>query len=63
MAADPVPRFRAHLIAEGIASEDQLAAMEARIEADIDEAVEYALASPFPEVEELSRDVFAQETH
>jgi pyruvate dehydrogenase E1 component alpha subunit len=63
MAADPVPGFRAHLIAEGIASEDQLAAMEAQIEADIDEAVEHALASPFPEVEELSRDVFAQEAH
>lgn len=61
MAADPVPRFRAHLIAQGISSEDQLAAMEAQIEADIDEAVEHALASPFPEVEELSRDVFAQE--
>jgi pyruvate dehydrogenase E1 component alpha subunit len=63
IAADPVPRFRAHLIAEGIASEHQLAAMEEQIEADIDEAVEYALASPFPEVEELSRDVFAQEAH
>jgi pyruvate dehydrogenase E1 component alpha subunit len=63
IAADPVPRFRAHLIAEGIASEHQLAAMEEQIEADIDEAVEHALASPFPEVEELSRDVFAQEAH
>lgn len=62
IAADPVPRFRAHLITEGIASEDELAAMEAQIEADIDEAVEYALASPFPGVEELSRDIFAQET-
>jgi pyruvate dehydrogenase E1 component alpha subunit len=61
MANDPVPRFRAKLIETGVASEDQLAAMEAGIEAEIDEAVEFALASPFPGVEELSCDVFAQE--
>ncbi|MBO9378910.1 thiamine pyrophosphate-dependent dehydrogenase E1 component subunit alpha [Sphingomonas histidinilytica] len=61
IAADPVPRFRAHLIAEGHASEEELAAMEARIEAEIDEAVEHALASDFPDVAELRRDVFAME--
>ena len=61
MANDPVPRFRARLIETGVANEAQLAAMEAAIEAEIDEAVEFALASPFPGVEELSRDVFAQE--
>lgn len=61
IAADPVPRYRAQLIAEGLATEEELAAIEAQIEADIDEAVEFALASPFPDVEELSRDVFAQE--
>lgn len=61
IASDPVPRFRAKLIESGVASEDQLAAMEAAIEKDIDEAVEYALASPFPGVEELKRDVFAEE--
>ena len=61
VAADPVPRFRAKLIESGVATEAQLAAMEADIEAQIDEAVEFALASPFPGVEELKRDVFAEE--
>lgn len=61
MENDPVPRFRARLIADGVASEDQLAAMEADIEKQIDEAVEFALASDFPGVEELKRDVFAEE--
>jgi pyruvate dehydrogenase E1 component alpha subunit len=61
MADDPVPRFRAGLIADGVASEEQLVAMEAEIEAQIDEAVEFALASDFPGVEELKRDVFAEE--
>ena len=61
MANDPVPRFRQRLIDDGIANEDQLAAMEAEIEKQIDEAVEYALASDFPGLEELKRDVFAEE--
>ena len=61
IADDPVPRFRARLIADGVAGEEQLAALEAVIEADIDAAVEFALASDFPDVEELKRDIFAEE--
>lgn len=60
MDADPVPIFRARLIAEGIASEDELAAIEAQVESDIDAAVEFALASPFPELDELTKDVYAE---
>jgi len=59
--ADPVPRLRARLLADGIASEDQLAAIEADIEKQIDDAIEYALASPWPERDSLRFDVFAQE--
>lgn len=61
VAADPVPRFRAKLIESGVATEEQLAEMEAGIERDIDAAVEFALDSPFPGIEELKRDVFAEE--
>lgn len=61
MANDPVPRFRARLIADGVATEDQLTAMEAAIEADIDAAVAFALESPFPGADELKRDVFAED--
>jgi acetoin:2,6-dichlorophenolindophenol oxidoreductase subunit alpha len=61
IAADPMPMFRAKLIADGIASEGHLAKIEADHEAAIDDAVEFALASPFPEVDELRRDVFAKE--
>jgi len=58
IAADPYPRFRAQLIADGVASEADLAAIEAGFEADLDEAVEYALNSPFPGIEELTSDVY-----
>lgn len=58
IANDPCPKFRAHLIANGIATEDQLAAIEADCEAQLDDAVAYALACPFPEIEELCTDVY-----
>lgn len=61
MAKDPVPAFRKYLIDNKLATEDELAAMEAAIEKDIDEAVEFAKSSPFPDVAELRRDVYATE--
>lgn len=60
MDADPVPLFRARLIAEGIATEAELVAIEAEIETRIDTAVEFALASAFPDLGELTRDVYAE---
>ena len=58
--ADPHPRYRAKLIADGVATEDELAKIEADIEAQIDEAVEFALQSPPPGTEELTRDVYGE---
>jgi pyruvate dehydrogenase E1 component alpha subunit len=59
-AADPVPQFRARVIASGAASEGSLAALEASIEAELDDAVEFALNSPYPDLDELGIDVYAQ---
>ena len=61
MEADPVPRMRARLIADRIASEAELAALEAEIEVQIDDALAHALASPWPEPDALRFDVFEQE--
>jgi acetoin:2,6-dichlorophenolindophenol oxidoreductase subunit alpha len=61
MAADPLPALRARLIAEGHASEESLAAMQAALEAEIAEAEAFGMASPVPSVDELRRDVFAEE--
>ena len=43
------------------ATDSELAALEAAIEREIDEAVAFALDSPLPDVAELRRDVFAEE--
>ena len=61
MTRDPVPKYRAWLVERHIADESTLAAIEARIRADIDAAVEFALSSPSPDLAELQLDVFAAE--
>jgi pyruvate dehydrogenase E1 component alpha subunit len=60
MGADPMPRYRAKLIADGLITKEAIEEIEAEIEQRIDAAVEFALASPFPELDELTRDVFAE---
>jgi pyruvate dehydrogenase E1 component alpha subunit len=59
MAADPVPRFRAFLVENGVASLQELVDMEAGIEKDLDDAVEFALSSAFPGIEEMACDVLS----
>lgn len=61
MAADPVPILRARLIADRIATEDELAAYEADVQVQIDDAIEFALGSAWPEVDSLRFDVFEEE--
>ncbi len=58
---DPLPALRARLIADGFATEEQLATMQAELEAEVAEAQEFGMNSPLPSVDELRRDVFAEE--
>ncbi|GGC18701.1 acetoin:2,6-dichlorophenolindophenol oxidoreductase subunit alpha [Novosphingobium marinum] len=60
-ADDPMPILRKRLVDEGIASEDEIAAIEADITARIDAAQKAAFDAPFPDVIELKRDVYAEE--
>lgn len=57
---DPVPRFRQWLIEEKISSEEALAKIEHDIEEQLEDAISFALESPFPDLDELSTDVFAE---
>jgi acetoin:2,6-dichlorophenolindophenol oxidoreductase subunit alpha len=61
MAKDPLPILRARLVAEGIASEEEVAALQAKIEAEVADAETFGMASAFPDAAEIRRDVFAQE--
>jgi pyruvate dehydrogenase E1 component alpha subunit len=61
MAKDPLPLFRQKLIDTGIATEEQLAELQAKIEAEVQDAIEFGQASEPPSIDELRRDVFAEE--
>ena len=63
MANDPVPKFRAWLIENKVSDEAALAALDAAIGRELDAAVEFALSSPIPNLDELKIDVFAEEAH
>lgn len=58
LTKDPVPLYRASLLEWGTATEAELKAIEDAINADIDEAVEFALNSPWPEGPEIYDDVY-----
>jgi len=58
-AQDPVVAFRARLIAAGVLGEAEVAGLEADVEKELQQAVDFADASPDPTVEELFDDVYA----
>lgn len=55
---DPVKLFRARILEEGLITEDELQKLEAEVEAEIDEAVEYAKNAPEPAFESALTNVF-----
>ena len=63
LAADPVPALRARLLERGLADEEQLAALEADITAEVDHAVAFALESPYPGPDELGHDVYHEQVY
>jgi pyruvate dehydrogenase E1 component alpha subunit len=58
-AADPVPAFRARLVADGTCTDAELDQIEADAVAAVDDAMATVLAAPVPPLDELERDVYA----
>lgn len=56
---DAVETFAEALVESGICSQDEVDALETKLEAQIDAAQEFALNSPFPDPEELEEFVYA----
>lgn len=57
-ARDPIPRLRAWLLAEGIATAGEIEVIEKAVERELEEAVAFARASPEPRPEEALEDVY-----
>jgi pyruvate dehydrogenase E1 component alpha subunit len=59
-AADPLPAYRRELIGRGVA-ESVLSTIDAEIAAQVEDAAQYALDSPYPDTREIRVDVLKSE--
>ncbi|MEO8198130.1 MAG: thiamine pyrophosphate-dependent dehydrogenase E1 component subunit alpha [Thermoanaerobaculia bacterium] len=57
---DPIDRFERHLLAGDLATAAELEAIVAKIHAELDAEVDYALASPMPPPERAREGVYAE---
>ena len=58
-AKDPIPRFRSALTRKGTLSAAEAKRIETEAQAEMDDAVQFALASPLPAPEEAVKHVYA----
>lgn len=59
-ADDPIERLSRHLVSTGAMSEDDVKALGKEVREEIREAMEWAQASPVPDLEELHHDVYVE---
>ena len=59
MAADPVPRFRRHLIDDGLCTDDELSSIDEGALTAVEMALQTVMNADPPSVDELERDVYA----
>ncbi|WP_400192746.1 pyruvate dehydrogenase (acetyl-transferring) E1 component subunit alpha [Hymenobacter sp. B81] len=60
---DSIENVRQTILEQGMATEDELSAIDEKIKAAVAESVEFAENSPYPPAEELYRDVYVQEDY
>ncbi len=60
---DPIEQVRATILKKGLATVEELAAIDEKIKAKVDEAVRFAEESPYPPAEEAYKDVYMQKDY
>jgi len=56
---DPIKILATWLIGQGLADEESFGRIRAEIESEMNHAVEFAIAAPYPKADEVSQDVYA----
>jgi acetoin:2,6-dichlorophenolindophenol oxidoreductase subunit alpha len=59
LEADPVPRFRKHLIDNGICNDDELSGIDEGALTEVESALKTVISAESPSIDELDRDVYA----
>ena len=60
---DPIEQIKAIILEKGVATEEELTAIDQKIKGRVDEAVKFADESPFPPAEEAYKDVYVQKDY
>ncbi|MCK8491986.1 MULTISPECIES: pyruvate dehydrogenase (acetyl-transferring) E1 component subunit alpha [Spirosoma] len=60
---DPIEQVKAHILEQGLATEEDLAAIDKKIKGIVDESVKFAEESPYPAPEEAYKDVYVQQDY
>ncbi|WP_448596915.1 pyruvate dehydrogenase (acetyl-transferring) E1 component subunit alpha [Thermoleptolyngbya sp.] len=60
-ARDPIKRLAAHLIEQNLATADELKAIDRKVQAVVEDAVQFAMESPEPDPADLYKYVFAED--
>jgi pyruvate dehydrogenase E1 component alpha subunit len=58
-SCDPLLIYLRELVEAKQATREEIAAIDKKVKAEIEEAVKFAVASPYPDPEEAARDYFA----
>jgi pyruvate dehydrogenase E1 component alpha subunit len=61
LARDPIKKLAAYLIEQNLVNQQELKEIDKKIQAEIEDAVKFALESPEPDPSELYRYVFAED--
>ncbi|MBM31944.1 MAG: pyruvate dehydrogenase (acetyl-transferring) E1 component subunit alpha [Chloroflexi bacterium] len=56
---DPIESFEKYLVDENICTQDELKKIKDQVQDEISKAVEYAIKSPEPSLEDLKKDIYA----
>jgi len=59
LAKDPIKRFKERLLQEAVLTAEEIKKIEADVAGEIEEAVRFAMESPYPTPEEALEDVYA----
>jgi pyruvate dehydrogenase E1 component alpha subunit len=61
LARDPLKKFAAYLLEQNLASQEELKGIEKKIQAVVEDAVQFAIDSPEPDPQDLYKYVFAED--
>lgn len=60
---DPIEMIKDKILKNGIATEEELAAIDAKIKQQVEDAVKFSEESPWPDASEIFKDVYMQEDY